>query len=395
MIKGPKGNPSGGGYRGGGYGRDGFCDDDWNWSSRRMIRTKLDSALSPLISQFKMFEKRRILLENREVTPAMMVATMEILKQKLVIEGHYREHAVTLVDQASVRNFLRDLGDYECRLEIRSAGSGLPMYYLPRVWFDYRSVYSLVLEDLYRSEGYPIGDERFVKIMWAGHEVYFLRLSQFRAALLKDRDSNGESEAQDEVDSQLLKVGRHVFQACWHEDQCVGMAAAGQFDLVDFRRAIELLYLCLSAELCELRSAIDDAMLRFFKDVYDQPAIVAFLGRLAALDGKALAEVPQAALKHFPGLSRAFSRFLAVELPWGRKQAMVPLYKLLFANFSRLDAVREAIAEKEELRQAAESLEKQSQSVIQALLDASGDKGLEPDPALEQHRSGFTTSDHA
>jgi hypothetical protein len=314
----------------------------------------------------------------------MMVSMTEILKHQFVVEGHYREHKVALIDQVSIRGLLRDLGDYECRLEIRSAASGLPLYYLPRVWPDYRSVYSLVLEDLYRSAGYPIGDERFVKIMWSGHEVYFLRLSQFRKPLLEGRDPEKEPGAQDEVDAQLLKVGRNVFQACWHEDQYVGMAAAGLFDLVNFRRAIELLYLCLSAELCELRSAIDEAMLRFFKEVYVQPAIVAFLERLAGLDGKALAEVPQAALKHFPGLSRTFSRFLAVELPWGSKQALVPLYKLLFANFSRLDTVRKTIAEKEELRQAAESLEKQSQSVIQALLAGAGDSGAGPEPAREQ-----------
>ena len=383
MIKGPGGKSYDRGPRAGSCGRDGFFDEDWGWSSRRMSRQDFDAAVSPLIQQLEKYETRRISLESREVTPIMMVAMTEILKHKVAIEGRYNAHQVALNDQASVRGLLRDLGDYECRFEIRTAASGLPLYYLPRIWPDYRSVYSLVLEDLYQSAGYPVGDERFVKIMWSGHEVYFLRLSQFRKPLLEGRDPDKDAAAQDEVDLLLRKVGRHVFQACWHEDQYVGMAAAGQFDLVNFRRAVELLYLCLTAELCELRSAIDDAMLRFFREIYVQPAIVAFLERLARLDGKALAEVPQAALKHFPGLSRTFSRFLAVELPWGRKRALVPLYKLLFANFSRLDQMRGAITEKEELRLAAEALEKQSQAVIQALLAGSADADMGPEPAPE------------
>jgi hypothetical protein len=386
MIKGPKGIPYAGRYPGGSYSRDGSFDDDWGWSSRRMNRQELDAVVSPLTRQLRLYDTARAALETQSVTTVLMASTMEILKRQLTIAGHYREHTVALTDQASVRELLRDLGDYECRLEIRTAASGMPVYYFPRVRPDYRSEYNLILEDLYRSAGYPIGDERFAKIMWRGHEVYFLRLSQFREALLKGCDPEKKTEAQDEVDNLLLKVGRHVFQACWHEDQYVGMAAAAQFHLVNFCRAIELLYLSLSGELCELRSAIDDAMLRFFKETYDQPAILAFLERLTRLDGKALAEVPQAALKLYPGLSRAFSRFLAVELPWGRKRALVPLYKLLFANFSRLDTVRQAIVEKEEPMQAAELLEKQSQAVVRALLEGSADLGAEPDPARKHLR---------
>ena len=179
-----------------------------------------------------------------------------------------------------------------------------------------------------------------------------------------------------------------MFQACWHEDQLVGMAAAGQFGLEHFRRAVELLYLSLTAELCELRSAVSEDMLRFFKDVYAQPAIKAFLEKLSHLDGKALAGVPQTALKLYPQLSRAFGRFLATELPWGRQQAPMPLAKLLFANFARLEAVRRELAEKDELRQAAERLEKQSQAVIGALLEGAADLDAEIDPGRTHLRVG-------
>ncbi len=383
MIKGPSDSSSGSWYRGGGFDRGGRDFDDLDWPARRMTRPVFEDALAPLTERLQAYDEKRIDLETRSLTAAALISTMELLKEHFVVEVLGRRNKMALVDQAAVREFLRGLWDYECRLEIRIAPSGMPLYYVPRIWHDYDAPYSLVLEDAYLSPGYPITDERFVKIMWGGHELYFIRLSPLRAALLEGRGPAEDPKAQDEADAMLRKVGRLVFQACWHEDQYVGMAAAGLFDLIHFRRAVELLYLCLTAELCELRSAVDEAMLGFFRSVYPQPVIAAFLKRLVRLDGRTLAEVPQAALKLFPKLSQTFSRFLAVELPWGRKQALVPLYKLLFANFSRLDHVRGAITEKDELRLAAEVLEKQSQAVIQALLAEPGDAGTWPKSALE------------
>lgn len=384
MIKGPSGSSPGSVYRGGGFDRGGGDFDDWDWPSRRMTRTVFEDALAPLTQRLRDYDEKRAVLETRAVTPAGLIATMEILKQHFEVDVLGRRNKMALVDQVSVREFLRELWGYECRLEIRSAPSGVPLYYVPRIWHDFESLYSLVLEDIYISPGYPIADERFVKIMWGGHEVYFIRLSPLRAALLDGHGPSLDPKVQDDADALLRKVGRLVFQACWHEDQYVGMAAAGLFDLVDFRRAVELLYLCLTAELCELRSAVDGAMLGFFQSAYAQPVIAAFLKRLVRLDGRALAEVPQAALRLFPALSQTFNRFLGVEVPWGRRNVPVALYKLLFANFSRLESVRKAIAEKDELRRAAEALEKQSQAVIQALLAGPVDAGTGPGPALEQ-----------
>lgn len=382
MIKGPKTYSYAVGSRGVGHVRGGFNDDEWGWRSNRMSGQEFYTAVSVLVRQLARYDEARFRLENEGGSASLLMKTMKLLKEELLIQGRHETHKIALTDQLGLRRLLHhEFWPYECRLEVRKRPTGMPVYYLARVWSDYRSEYSLVMEDLFRSAEYPMGDKRFVKLMRSGHEVYFLRLSQFRQSMLKGLDSKRRHDAQEEVDELLLKVGRHVFQACWHEDQHVGMAAAAQFNLVAFRRAVELLYLCLSAELCELRSACDEAMLLFFREVYAQPAVLAFLTRLAHLDGTALAEVPQAALRLFPGLSRAFSRFLAIELPWGRQDARLPLYKLLFANFSRLDAVRETLAARQELLRAAESLEKQSEAVVLELLADSGSLYLDPGAA--------------
>jgi hypothetical protein len=387
MIKGPKTHPYETGSRTPGHAHGGVNDYEWGWRSHRMNGQEFYSAVAVLVRQLARYDEARFRLENEGGSFSLLKKTMDILKEELLIPGRHETHKVALTDQRGLRLLLhREFWPYECRLEVRKRPTGMPVYYLARVWPDYRSEYSLVLEDLFRSTEYPLSDERFIKLMRSGHEVYFLRLSQFRKPMFKGSDSKKEHVAHEEVDELLLNAGRNVFQACWHEDQYVGMAAAGQFGLENFRRAIELLYLGLSAELCELRTAVTEDMLRFFSEIYVQPAILAFLEGLTHLDGKALAEVPQTALRLYPALSRAFSRFLAVELPWGPRRALTPLYKLLFANFSRLDAVGKVIVGKAELKQAAEVLEKQSQGVIQAILGGSDETGLGKKPSRDHLR---------
>lgn len=385
MIRGPKNHPQASTGRGASSAYGEYYDDDWEWRSQRLSRAELGDRLAPIVRQLTLYDDARIRLETRGGNSGLLSRIMDLLKEGVLIPGRREDFKLSLTDQAGIRRlFQYEFYPHDIRLEVRRRPTGMPVYYLARVHLDYRSEYSLVIEDLFRSPDYPVTDERFAKLMRSGHEVYFLRLSQFRAALLAGREP--KEGAEEAVDDTLLKVGRHVFQACWHEDQLVGMAAAGRFGLEHFRRAVELLYLGLTAELCELRSAVSEEMLRFFKDVYVQPAILAFLEKLAHLDGKALAGVPQTALKLYPKLSHAFGRFLATGLPWGRRQAPVPLSKLLFANFSRLEAVREALAGKEELAQAVERLEEQAEAVIDALLANSGDLAEEIEPGRKHLR---------
>ena len=382
MIKSPNDYPYATGRRGAGSGIAHFHNEEWGWRAYQMDRQEFDAAISVIVRQLRRYDAARRRLENKGGSIAVLMNTMKILNEALIVQGRHENHKIVLADQGSIRHVLHhEFWPYECRLEVRKHTTGMPVYYLVRISSDHQSEYSLIIEDLFRSNEYPIFDERFVKLMWSGHEVYFLRLSQFRQPLLNSWIHKKEPDAQDTVDQLLLKVGRHVFQACWHEDQFVGMAAAGQFGLENFRHAIELLYLSLSAELCDLRSAIDDDMLRFFSKIYDQPAILAFLERLTHLDGKTLAELPQIALKLYPALARTFSRFLSAEVPWGQRPVKVPLYKLIFANFSRLASVRTAVVDKLELQQAADVLEKQSHQVIHEILKVCGHHEPERYPA--------------
>ena len=169
---------------------------------------------------------------------------------------------------------MNQIGRFDLHMNIRMLDTGMPVYYICRVERDYWMEYSLIVEDLYRSPSYTWQDDRFAKLMYMGHEIYFLRLSLFRKSLtelLSDQE-NGIADKR-EVDEYIYRLGRYIFQAAWHEDQRPGMLTAEHFGLAKFYHAIELLYLCLSGELCQLRSTIDDRLLSFFEKAYPQPAI--------------------------------------------------------------------------------------------------------------------------
>lgn len=319
-------------------------------------------ALASLIKRLEWYDTARLGLEREGGAIADLKNITTILNTPMTLRGRSASKAVRLTDRGSLRAILWDI-DPDLHLDVRLRGTGMPAYYLCRTRADYWSEYSLIVEDLHMSPGYPVTDERFINLMHAGHEVFFLRLSPFRDGAQVMLDSEDDAT----IDALLYSLGRHVFQAAWHEDQRLGIMAANHLELTSFRNAIELLYLCLGAELCELRGAVDERMLRFFEAVYPQPAIRAFLKRLATLDGGALNELPQQARQHYKGLLAAFSRFLATEIAWGARSQQIPLWKVLYGNFSRLESIGSVLRQGPELVRASTTLDRAAIAVLSEL----------------------------
>lgn len=330
----------------------------------------LSETLEPLQAHLRSYDAHRVELEREGGLIRDVKRLTEILRQEISIKGRFRDHQVSLINQASLREMLWDVGDYNLHLGVRQLDTRLPVYYLCRLEHRYRSHYDLLLEDLYISSGYPLPDERFVKLMRRGHELYHLRLSAFRSRaekILGKEKSHG-------VDALLSEVGNHIFQAAWHDDQRLGVMVAQHFKLPSFLQAIEVLYLCLSGELCEIRGAATPQMFRFFEVVYPQPAIHGFLKLLLSLEGGALTGLTQQALELYSQLSQAFNRFLSHKVRWGFRQEPVTLQKLVFGNLSRLAQVAEYLVEHPEVREAREILELEAIEVVAAMMGASGSK---------------------
>ena len=352
----------------------GDYDDDYYYDGRTYVYghrrpvIDLSEALEPLQAHLRSYDAHRVELEREGGLIRDVKRLTEILRQEISIKGRFRDHQVSLINQASLREMLWDVGNYNLHLGVRQLDTRLPVYYLCRLEHRYRSHYDLVLEDLYISPGYPLPDERFVKLMRRGHELYHLRLSAFRRKaekILSKEKSPG-------VDALLSEVENHIFQAAWHDDQRLGVMVAQHFKLPSFLQAIEVLYLCLSGELCEIRVAATPQMFRFFEEVYPQPAIHGFLKLLLSLEGGALTGLTQQALELYSQLSQAFNRFLSHKVRWGFRQEPVTLQKLVFGNLSRLAQVAEYLMEHPEVREAREILELEAIEVVATMMGGSG-----------------------
>lgn len=325
----------------------------------------LTAALAPMILRLGRFDELRLAVAAEGGNVAILEEMTEILSRPTKIESGPIKFEVALTEPNKVRTALSAL-HYDLHFEVRQPGTLLPVYYLCRARWDYWLEYGLVVEDLYVSPGYPGHDERVVKLMRFGHEVYYVCLGQFRARMAETMygDRRGSRGTSQKIDGLLYRLGRRVFQAMWHEDQRPAIAASVVFHLDRFQQALELLYLCLTGSLCELRGAANAEFFRFFTDVYPQPAVCAFLKMLESVDGGVLASFPQKAFPLYRRLSTSFGSFLKKEVAWGDRKLNLPLYKILFGNFSHLDIVQNVLAGNEEVEKAARALEEVSGAVI-------------------------------
>jgi hypothetical protein len=339
--------------------------------SRDEFSAELRTRLAPLIERLQEYDSLRARLEREGGKVSDADRLTKLLCQPVRLASSSGMAGVSLIKPERFNDALRAVGARKVYLSVRVRPSGFPSYYLVRAKHGYWSEYSLLVEDLYQSPDYPSPDERFVKLMDLGHETYFLRLSQFREALISQQSADC-SEPDSEVDTILHNVGRNVFQAAWHEDQHPAFEAATHLGLPSFRDAIELLYLCLSGDLCRIRAFTDRQILAFFRHVYPQPAIRALLRRIRRLDGNALAQLPEQALAQFQRLSGAYADLLRVEVNHGPRNFPVQVYQLLYANFDRLDKIAPSVAEDPGIATARRRLERRARGAIRAIAGNGG-----------------------
>ena len=163
-------------------------------------------SLRDLIGRLDEYDNLRLELELHGGRIGQLNALTRLLREPLnvLVNGQSRE--VRLVDQASLRSAITSL-DSDLHLQIRLKPSHMPAYYLCRTKTDYWAEYSLIVEDYYQSPGYPLTDSRFGRLMRAGHEQDFLRLSRFRESVAMLLSLDGGSADDYAVDEKLHLLG--------------------------------------------------------------------------------------------------------------------------------------------------------------------------------------------
>ena len=141
------------------------------------------ARLDPLIEVLQKYDRERVALEERGGDVERMAMLTSILTEPVIVNGPHRRHQFSLDQPDELRIMIDHVGYGNFYLQVRQLETGMPSYYLCRLRRDYWSRYKFVVEDLYRSPGYPERDDRFAALMdWGGHEVHYLRLAPFRHA---------------------------------------------------------------------------------------------------------------------------------------------------------------------------------------------------------------------
>ena len=339
------------------YSLNNFPGSNLFWERTEFTR----QMLNPLLRVLKDYDKLRMQLMDQGGKLEDMVQLRDILRREFNIGDRF-DKAVSLVDQRGVKRMLHYYDDGDLILDIKQHEYGFPIYYLCKAHTSYDTMYNAVVEDLYRSPDYEFYDNRLVKLMDVGHQYILLRMSPYRKKFMKILSDELKSK-QSTVDFLLSDIGTNVLQYAWHEDQNIGIYCSEAFDLPNFRKAIELVYVCLTADLCDLRSNTDSYYLKFFQKVYRQDAIHDFLCMLLQADDLPVISLQQTARATYSHLLRAFNDFLSCKVDAAGSRD-IPAYKLILGNIFRLNLVWNEIRDDPSIQKATRELEEMSSQCI-------------------------------
>ncbi len=360
--------------------------------------------LRPLLRRLNQYGKllQRLKTEGGKVRDLRQLT--QLLATPIKLRGRFGgDKRVPLTEPQAVRSYLSSV-HHGLRFEIRTAKHGFPLYYLARTSSDYFGTYSLILEDYYRSPGYEEHDpdwERFSCTTRFGEAERLLRLSPYRMwaedraaheaeeppAVEADEadDDNksafgygsfgyGRSSYRDELtaDRLLYTVGRYVLDAAWHEDQRFAGGVAELLHMTAFRETMELLALCLGANLSSLRSVAmskrGEAATAFFASAYRNKPIHTLLQALPEVEGPALVQFRERARTLYPKLATSFGKLMRFEGGLSCFQSSQPVYRSFIANYRRLGLLGFHLTD--EFLDACAVLEEQSRQISEAVLEA-------------------------
>ena len=339
----------------------------WHGSEQRSSHSENLKKTKPLVAAIKEHDDALADLKKQGGDIRNLQHITSILKRPIPLDSYYSNEQVTLENPGKINARLREIGAGDYFLDVRLTSYGFACYYLCRIKTAFWGGYSTIIEDIYMSPDYIIVDPHFIKLMSFGHETYHLRLSRFRPktkSLFPEKTDANEKKK----DKYLSKLSKYIFQSAWNESQQLAMLTALHFNLPFFRQVIELIYLILSGELCEIRSNTDDNMKFFFKNIYEQPAILALIDNLNTIEGRALTDLNTLALNSYKKILTEFVNFLKIEVNWGLVKSTHALLNIILANFKRLDYVGSKLKDEPAVRQATKRLEMQSQKIIKGII---------------------------
>lgn len=299
------------------------------------------STLQPLKIHLKKYDTLLNTILNENVSMMHLKQLTDLLNTPIKLQGQTK--TFSLANPKEIDWILYDAGVGDVMLDIRRGDFNFPNYYLCEADRSYSKNYGIVIKEFYKSPNYQIPDPRFVQLMHNGHEMPFVRMSNFRDKVKKFYSDENKNDRHKKTDKLLEKIGESFLQTAWHEDQEVGWIVSELFQLSKFREVMELFYFNLGTDFSLLRNEITPDVTRFFEEIYPQPALLTMFKYIDELNAYALKEIEQETRFYYGRMNQLFSELLQIPLQWGEKKVLqnVPFYKILFANISRIEHLKE------------------------------------------------------
>jgi len=342
-----------------------YSNDDFNefYAYRDFYRLKKrysekKEILQPLSDHLKKVDDLKDVILNHRVSLNSLVEMAKLLNSDInLISSRLQKKPIALSRLKDIDEAFFDAGLGNVVLDVRRGPFMFPAYCLCECTKSYTRNYGLITAEFYLSSDYVISDDRFLQLMYNGHEIPFIRMSSFRDRTAAMFGVN--PDADQKADDLLKSIGDHFLQSSWHEDQEIAHVLNQKLGgLSLFNEATELLFFILGTDLSLARGNITPEVKKFFENVYPRPTLARLLSRIENGGDAEMKELEKRSRSLYQRCSRMFSEFLQTHVNWGPEGIIkgIPFYKIVFSNLSRLGLL-EGLKEDPAIQMAIKKLE--------------------------------------
>jgi len=346
---------------------DGFNDFYEFRDYGRYMKTYAEKKeiLQPLSNHLTEVDSHKDGILNHRVSMERLVGMARLLNTEIKLNGSHRDDkplALSKLKDLDEAFFHAGLGNVV--LDVRRGPFMFPTYCLCECTKSYLRNYGVITAEFYLSPDYIIPDDRFLRLLYNGHEIPFIRMASFRD---KTTSMFGENPETDRKTEELLKIiGDYFLQSSWHEDQEIAHVLNQKLGgLSRFNEATELLFFILGTDLSHARGQITADVKKFFEEVIPRPSMVNLLCRIGSGGDAEMKELEKRSRTLYQRCSSMFSEFLQTPVNWGPEGIVkgIPFYKVVFSNLSRIQLL-ERFKEDNKVQKAMKELEGFGEEVL-------------------------------
>jgi len=317
-------------------------------------------SLNRLKSHLKEIDGLIHTVEKGHITSSTMADITDKLRSKRLLSNGSNIFRVKFNEPAELKRTLFLL-DPSLHLEIQQAGL-FPRYYLCRLS---SGSTRHVIEDIHLSPGFPMTNERFLRMSRHGRQFLAIRVSTYHDELKKILKGRTKKT--------LEKAADNILQYAWHVDQSLLhiLAHRQALDLPESLYLSELIYL-LCFKYWEDVHQHSKRLNTFFEKVYPNPYLPGIIESVSNKNEVERTVLFACAREMYSGFQHALNKLLNIEVRLQSKGDTTSLKHVLFSNLYRFNEIVKVLDlnNDDRIKEEAQKLEARAKTLSFQLLSA-------------------------